>query len=256
MCIHRCWRFNYKFPWFLFSKNHQWILSCNKSKLVLPFCYISGEGEQQSVIFCSSKNDVTCICESITSSLYVPTLDQIRQHFTESFYALRFQKRKKDTEGWLFFALLGSACVKAVQKDVGEIDPFRSQFHQHFTCMFFIRKCFFCQNVTREKHFGTKNAGVKRWWNWHQQIHLRRKKSQKRHDLFSTRDRGPCCRKHGGHSKCFRFILSDNKKRSTPFFATERVSFKSVLSTFKTSTVFIGSWSNIENCLQSNTKPP
>jgi len=28
------------------------------------------------------------------------------------------------------------------------------------------QKCFFCQNVTREKHFCTKNARVKSWWNW------------------------------------------------------------------------------------------
>jgi len=33
---------------------------------------------------------------------------------------------------------------------VGEIDTC-GQFHQHFTHEFFVRKCFFCQNVTREK---------------------------------------------------------------------------------------------------------
>jgi len=43
-----------------------------------------------------------------------------------------------------------------------------SQFHQRF----FVRKCFlyesaFCrQDVTREKHFHTKNARKKWWWNW------------------------------------------------------------------------------------------
>ncbi len=46
----------------------------------------------------------------------------------------------------------------------------RSQFHQHFTCTFFIWKCFFCLNVTREKHFSTKNVQVKCWWNWHQEL--------------------------------------------------------------------------------------
>jgi hypothetical protein len=28
-----------------------------------------------------------------------------------------------------------------------------SQFHQHFTRVFFVRKCFFCQNISREKLF-------------------------------------------------------------------------------------------------------
>ncbi len=51
------------------------------------------------------------------------------------------------------------------------------QFHQHFTCAFFIWKCFlpksFCQSriVTREKlrkAFLYKNACVKCWWNWPQ----------------------------------------------------------------------------------------
>jgi len=30
-------------------------------------------------------------------------------------------------------------------------ETLRRQFHQHFTCPFFLRKCFFCLNVTRKK---------------------------------------------------------------------------------------------------------
>jgi len=38
-----------------------------------------------------------------------------------------------------------------------------STFYAHV----FVRKCFFCQNVTREKLFSMKNARIKCWWNWH-----------------------------------------------------------------------------------------
>ena len=64
-------------PVFLFTKNHQRILSCNKSKLVLlPFRYISEERERGS-------NNQSCLmtsrvfCESITSSLVVDDLRRI-----------------------------------------------------------------------------------------------------------------------------------------------------------------------------------
>jgi len=43
--------------------------------------------------------------------------------------------------------------------NVDEIDTC-GQFHQHFPHSFFIQKCFFRQNETREKHFCTKNAHV------------------------------------------------------------------------------------------------
>jgi len=42
----------------------------------------------------------------------------------------------------------------------------RCQFHQCFSNAFFVRKCFFCQKVTRENHFCAKNSHVKCWWNW------------------------------------------------------------------------------------------
>jgi hypothetical protein len=36
-----------------------------------------------------------------------------------------------------------------------------SQFHQHFTRKFFVRKCFSLVTFWRKKHFRTKNADVK-----------------------------------------------------------------------------------------------
>jgi len=44
----------------------------------------------------------------------------------------------------------------------------RCQFHQHFTCAFFIRKCFSMLRVWLWTNFRTKNLLVKRWWNWRQ----------------------------------------------------------------------------------------
>ncbi len=48
-----------------------------------------------------------------------------------------------------------------------------SQFHQHFTHVFFVRKCFeqlFSSYILAleflEPKFWTKTACVKRWWNW------------------------------------------------------------------------------------------
>jgi len=56
-----------------------------------------------------------------------------------------------------------------------------SQFHQHFTCTFFIRKCFaqlfssyvlaLAKGFRQNKHFRTKNLSVKCWWNWPQTEH-------------------------------------------------------------------------------------
>ena len=51
------------------------------------------------------------------------TWGQFHQHFTSSFYAQRFQKRKKDSQLKQLFALLGSAGIKAAHKHVDEIDP-------------------------------------------------------------------------------------------------------------------------------------
>ena len=43
-------------------------------------------------------------------------------NFTNSFYASRFQKCKKDSQLKQLFALSGSASVKTARKQVGEID--------------------------------------------------------------------------------------------------------------------------------------
>ena len=51
------------------------------------------------------------------------TCGQFHQHFTNSFYARRSQKCKKDSKVKHFFALLGSVHVKAALKHIDEIDP-------------------------------------------------------------------------------------------------------------------------------------
>jgi len=63
---------------------------------------------------------------------------------------------------WLCSFLLKEYWRISCLLNVGEID-YWCQFHQQFTRAFFIRKCFFCQNVTREKHFRTNKLLVKCW---------------------------------------------------------------------------------------------
>jgi len=53
----------------------------------------------------------------------------------------------------------------------------RCQFYQHFMCVFFIWKSFWqlfssymWVEKSSEKHFCTKKAHVKCWWNWLQEI--------------------------------------------------------------------------------------
>jgi len=54
--------------------------------------------------------------------------------------------------------LLGSGQIKFVHKHVGEIDP-RCQFHQHFTCAFFIRvTVWLCIFFGARMNIGTKIA--------------------------------------------------------------------------------------------------
>jgi len=57
------------------------------------------------------------------------------------------------------------------------------QFHQHFTRAFFVQKSFwqlFSSYVLAIKHFHTKNAHVKCWWNLHlMERNVRRKKMDK-----------------------------------------------------------------------------
>ena len=59
---------------------------------------------------------------------------QFHQHFRSSFYARRSQKRKKDSQLKLLFALLGSASVKAARKLVDEIDPWSQQTNYSINC--------------------------------------------------------------------------------------------------------------------------
>ena len=57
------------------------------------------------------------------SSWPSPSWGQFHQHFTSSLYARRSQKHKKDSQFKQLLGLLGSACVKAANKHVDEIDP-------------------------------------------------------------------------------------------------------------------------------------
>ena len=67
--------------------------------------------------------------------------------FTCSFYAHRSPKRKKLLELTVFFALLGSAFVKAAQKHVDEIDTRMGKLSKmegtHFKASFLIKSIFF-----------------------------------------------------------------------------------------------------------------
>jgi len=66
-------------------------------------------------------------------------MGQSHQHFTSSFCMRRSQKRKKDNQLInVFFALLGSMCVKATQKNVNEIDPMCFLGHEN---LFLLREC-------------------------------------------------------------------------------------------------------------------
>ena len=52
---------------------------------------------------------------------------QFYQHWMCSFYVLRSQKCKKNSQIKQFFALSGSVCVKATHKFVGEIYPWKEK---------------------------------------------------------------------------------------------------------------------------------
>ncbi len=56
--------------------------------------------------------------------------------------------------------------IFACQSKFGEIDTF-CQFHQHFTRTFSYKIWCQTRNVSRKKDVRTKNAHLKRWWNWH-----------------------------------------------------------------------------------------
>jgi len=62
-----------------------------------------------------------------------------------------------------------SSSTRRAQSTSSIPDSSRCKLHQHFTHVFFVRNCFFCQNITREnlqEAPGTKNASVKCWWKW------------------------------------------------------------------------------------------
>ncbi len=66
----------------------------------------------------------------------------------------------------IFFLVKSGSRLFLMRMSDDSGEPRRCQFHQRFTCVFFVRKSFFRQNITREKYFRTKNARVKHWWNW------------------------------------------------------------------------------------------
>ncbi len=57
-----------------------------------------------------------------------------------------------------WYSYLFRKSIVQEQTQSGVLLSTRCQFHQHFTRAFFIRKCFLCQNVIREKHFHAKNS--------------------------------------------------------------------------------------------------
>ncbi len=89
-------------------------------------------------------------------------------------------RRLRNNNNNSFFIVIteGRVCqptAASVERSFCQSQSFRYQFHQHLTHAFFVRKCFFAKNITREKHFCclapkvcTKNARIKRWWNWRQ----------------------------------------------------------------------------------------
>ena len=77
--------------------------------------------KMSSAFVSSSKFTFPFVVEVLLSDVVVPS--QFHQHFTCSFYALRSQKRKTDSQLKQLLALSGSAGVKAACKRVDEIDP-------------------------------------------------------------------------------------------------------------------------------------
>ncbi len=73
---------------------------------------------------------------------------QLYQHFPPSFYTYRSQKRKKFHQAICLFALLGSACVKAVSKILVKSTPGRLiTIHQSSTSkgsLHWVPKCWVC----------------------------------------------------------------------------------------------------------------
>jgi len=55
---------------------------------------------------------------------------------------LQIPNAKKTVKPSVFFALLGSAHIKAAFRTLMKLTPGCSQFHQHFTCNSYIQKCF------------------------------------------------------------------------------------------------------------------
>jgi hypothetical protein len=78
---------------------------------------------------------------------------------------------KRDAEGKEEQYNSNCHCSKEMEK------YFCSQFHQHFTCKFFVRKhfmhlfssCVLAMKLKKScaKHFCAINLHVKCWWNWH-----------------------------------------------------------------------------------------
>jgi len=79
--------------------------------------------------------------------------------FYEQLFCRNFFGKKSQRHTVIREKLCNALSYKNVAGKCDEIDTW-SQFHQHFTGVFFVWKCFFHQNVTREKHFHTKNASV------------------------------------------------------------------------------------------------
>jgi len=83
----------------------------------------------------------------------------LRRHDEDSILALCSQKSQRaHTE-----IGSGNKITECIKYFVWILESISSTFYLR---VFRTKDLFFCQNVTREKHFRTKNTCIKRWWNW------------------------------------------------------------------------------------------
>jgi len=108
---------------------------------------------QKSNLIRSIFNALLRICR------YPPNRFQFHQHFMNSFYTQRSQKRKTTLMAWLPFCAFGIFALKSCKQNVGEINTW-FQFHQHFTSSFFCAKVF-CET------FLSLNFGFVIFWQTH-----------------------------------------------------------------------------------------
>ena len=78
---------------------------------------------ERMFVFASIKRKIVCFAREKKSDSFSKLGVNFINVFMRSFYALRSQKRKKMLDLTDFFALLGSACVKAAHKMLVKLTP-------------------------------------------------------------------------------------------------------------------------------------